>query len=128
MEIRSERHGAHVVLVTIDNPPRLNAMTRAMLADLAKLWDELEASDCRCIVLTGAGTRAFSAGADISGDLSASAETARVVSHALLAWYREGKLKPCISHRLPLENTVEAIGLLTSRRAHGKVVVLPGAR
>ena len=47
---------------------------------------------------------------------------------ALLAWYREGKLKPCISHRLPLENTVEAIGLLTSRRAHGKVVVLPGAR
>ena len=29
---------------TIDNPPRLNAMTRAMLADLAKLWDELEAS------------------------------------------------------------------------------------
>ena len=86
MEIRSERHGAHVVLVTIDNPPRLNAMTRAMLADLAKLWDELAASDCRCIVLTGAGTRAFSAGADISGDLSASAETARVVSHALLKY------------------------------------------
>ena len=86
MEIRSERHGAHVVLVTIDNPPRLNAMTRAMLADLAKLWDGLEASDCRCIVLTGAGTRAFSAGADISGDLSASAETARVVSHALLKY------------------------------------------
>jgi enoyl-CoA hydratase/carnithine racemase len=35
-------------------------------------------------VLTGAGERAFTAGADISGDLSASAETARVVSHALL--------------------------------------------
>jgi E-phenylitaconyl-CoA hydratase len=86
MEIRAEPHGPHVVLVTIDNPPRLNAMTRAMLADLAKLWDELEKSACRCIVLTGAGTRAFSAGADISGDLSASAETARVVSHALLKY------------------------------------------
>ena len=47
---------------------------------------------------------------------------------ALLAWYREGKLKPCISHRLPLEKTVEAIRLLTSRQAHGKVVVLPGVR
>ena len=47
---------------------------------------------------------------------------------ALLAWYREGKLKPCISHRLPLEKTVEAITLLTARKAHGKVVVLPGAR
>jgi NADPH2:quinone reductase len=47
---------------------------------------------------------------------------------ALLAWYGEGRLKPCISHRLPLEKSVEAIGLLTARRAHGKVVVLPGLR
>ena len=47
---------------------------------------------------------------------------------ALVAWYREGKLKPCISHRLPLEKTVEAITLLTARKAHGKVVVLPGPR
>jgi NADPH:quinone reductase len=47
---------------------------------------------------------------------------------ALLAWYREGKLKPCISHRLPLEKTVEAITLLTARKAHGKVVVRLGTR
>lgn len=44
---------------------------------------------------------------------------------ALLAWYREGRLKPCISHRLPLERSVDAIRLLTDRKAHGKVVVLP---
>ena len=86
MEIRAEPHGPHVVVVTIDNLPRLNAMTRTMLADLGRLWDELERGSCRCIVLTGAGTRAFSVGADISGDLSASAETARVVSHALLKY------------------------------------------
>ncbi len=85
MEIRLTRHGAHVAVVTIDHQPRRNAMTRAMLADLGRLWDQLEADDaCRCIVLTGAGERAFSAGADISGDLSAREETARVVSHALL--------------------------------------------
>jgi NADPH:quinone reductase len=47
---------------------------------------------------------------------------------ALLAWYREGKLAPCVSHRLPLERSVEAIRLLTDRRAYGKVVVLPGPR
>ncbi|MBV9835047.1 MAG: NADPH:quinone oxidoreductase family protein [Alphaproteobacteria bacterium] len=41
----------------------------------------------------------------------------------LLRWYAEGKLKPCISHRLPLERTVEAIRLLTDRQAHGKIVV-----
>jgi len=87
MEIRTEPHGAHVVVVTIDNQPRRNALTRAMLAELARLWDELERGPCRCIVLTGAGERAFTAGADISGDLSASAETARLVSHALLKYH-----------------------------------------
>ena len=86
MEIRVEPHGPHVAVVTIDNQPRRNAMTRAMLADLARIWDELERGPCRCIVLTGAGERAFTAGADISGDLSASSETAKVVSHALLKY------------------------------------------
>ena len=84
MEIRVEPHGPHVVVLTIDNQPRLNALTRAMLVDLGRLWDELERGPCRSIVLTGAGTRAFSAGADMSGDLSAAAETATLVNHALL--------------------------------------------
>ncbi len=84
MEIRVEQHGRHIVMVTIDNQPRRNAMTRPMMAELARVWDELERGDCRCIVLTGAGDRAFSAGADISGDLSARAETAKVLSRALL--------------------------------------------
>ena len=84
MEIRLARHGRHVAVITVDNPPRLNAMTRTMLADLGRLWDELERDDSRCIVITGAGERAFSVGADISGDLSASPEVARMVSHALL--------------------------------------------
>jgi len=47
---------------------------------------------------------------------------------ALVGWYREGKLRPLISHRFPLERTAEAITLLTDRKAHGKIVVLPGAR
>jgi NADPH:quinone reductase len=46
----------------------------------------------------------------------------------LLAWYDEGKLRPCISHRLPLEKSVEAIRLLTDRRAYGKVIVVPELR
>jgi len=95
MEIRTGAHGQHVVVVTLDNLPRLNAMTRAMMADLARLWDELERGPCRAIVLTGAGTRAFCAGADISGDLSASAETARVVSHALLKY--DSYAKPIVA-------------------------------
>ena len=84
MEIRVRDHGPHVVVVTIDNQPRRNAMTRAMMADLARLWETLERGACRCIVLTGAGERAFSSGADVSGDLSADPETARIVNDALL--------------------------------------------
>jgi enoyl-CoA hydratase/carnithine racemase len=84
MEVRLSRHGRHIAIVTIDNQPRLNAMTRDMLAELGRLWDELERDPCRCIILTGAGERAFTVGADIGGDLSAGPEIARMVNHALL--------------------------------------------
>ncbi len=46
----------------------------------------------------------------------------------LTQWYGEGKLRPCITHRLPLEESVEAIRLLTERKAHGKVIVTLEAR
>jgi enoyl-CoA hydratase len=72
------------VVVTIDNQPRRNAMPRAMMRELAGLWETLEQGPCRCIVLTGAGDRAFSSGADVSGDLAADPETARIVNDALL--------------------------------------------
>ena len=84
MDIQLERCTPHIALITIDNQRHLNAMTRAMLDDLGRLWDELEADDTRCIILTGAGRRAFCSGADIGGDLEAGVETSRLVNHALL--------------------------------------------
>jgi NADPH2:quinone reductase len=44
----------------------------------------------------------------------------------LLRWYGDGKLAPCVTHRLPLERSIEAIRLLTDRKAHGKIVIVPG--
>jgi NADPH:quinone reductase len=44
---------------------------------------------------------------------------------ALFDWYRAGRLRPLVSHRLPLARSVEAIKLLTDRQAHGKIVVVP---
>jgi enoyl-CoA hydratase len=85
MEIRVDRGHRHIAVVTIANEARRNAMTRAMMADLAELWDRLDQDeDCRCVVLTGAGNRAFSSGADLAGDLTASPEAARVINRALL--------------------------------------------
>ena len=45
----------HIAQITINNVPKFNAMSREMMADLAQAWDELETSDCRAIILTGAG-------------------------------------------------------------------------
>lgn len=41
------------------------------------------------------------------------------------AWYAEGKLRPHVSTVLPLSRTADAINLLASRQATGKVVVVP---
>ena len=38
---------------------------------------------------------------------------------------RRGQAPALVTHRLPLEQSVEAIRLLTDRKAHGKVVVVP---
>jgi NADPH2:quinone reductase len=40
-----------------------------------------------------------------------------------LDWYATGRLKPHVSHILPLERTAEALDLLRNRKATGKVVV-----
>jgi NADPH:quinone reductase len=43
----------------------------------------------------------------------------------LVAWYEAGKVRPLVTHRLPLARGVEAIRLLTDRKAYGKIVVMP---
>jgi enoyl-CoA hydratase/carnithine racemase len=75
----------HVTMITIDNQAKRNAMSRADMALLGDTWDLLaEDENCRCIILTGAGEKAFCAGADIGGDLSASTDIAQLVNRALL--------------------------------------------
>jgi|TARA_B110000263_G_scaffold109146_1_gene95442 enoyl-CoA hydratase/carnithine racemase len=85
MSISVSAHGSHISVVTIDNPSKANAMSRDMLAELADIWERLDNDhSCRAIVVTGAGSRSFTAGADVSGDLSANEETAAVINRALL--------------------------------------------
>lgn len=55
-----------VAIVTLNRPQAMNALSQALRRDLAKVFRELEADDdVRAIVLTGAGTRAFTAGLDL---------------------------------------------------------------
>ncbi len=56
----------HVARVTIDRPDRMNAIDEASEAELIRIWETIEKdSDVRCVVVTGAGERAFCTGADM---------------------------------------------------------------
>jgi enoyl-CoA hydratase len=60
-----ERRGP-VAVVTLNRPGKLNALSSALLDRFEAALDEVEADDeVRAVVLTGAGDRAFVAGADI---------------------------------------------------------------
>ena len=65
-----ERDGA-VATVTLNRPSVLNALNLQMLDELAAAFAELDRDDAlRAVILTGAGAKAFAAGADI-GELNA---------------------------------------------------------
>tara|TARA_R110002074_G_scaffold214653_2_gene384473 strand:+ start:402 stop:1157 length:756 start_codon:yes stop_codon:yes gene_type:complete len=84
MAIHLDRKGEHIALITLDNQPKRNAATRQDFADLGRIWDELAADDAiRAIAITGAGEKAFCAGADLSGDLTAGEEMSRLVHKGL---------------------------------------------
>ncbi|HKG82529.1 MAG TPA: enoyl-CoA hydratase-related protein [Beijerinckiaceae bacterium] len=57
-----------IARVTIDRPEVLNAIDATAERELEEVWTTIERNrDIRAVVLTGAGERAFSTGADMSG-------------------------------------------------------------
>jgi enoyl-CoA hydratase len=71
---------AEITTVTIDRAAKLNALSYETIDALRDVLDDLEADPrVRAVILTGAGDRAFSAGADI-GDLASSFDQGTAVS------------------------------------------------
>lgn len=57
----------HVALVTINRPDKLNALNGIVIRELGELADRLASdADIHGLILTGAGSKAFVAGADIA--------------------------------------------------------------
>src|SRR5688500_3164962 len=52
-------------LITLNRPAALNALSLVLIADLARALDDVAKSDARALLITGAGDKAFCAGADI---------------------------------------------------------------
>ena len=63
--VQFETIGA-VGLITINRPEALNALNSAMLEELDLLFDQIDLEVIRCLVITGAGEKAFIAGADVA--------------------------------------------------------------
>ncbi len=64
--ILTARDGA-IATVTLNQPQRRNALNRAMWERLGQVMIEISADDSlRCVILRGAGVRAFGAGADVA--------------------------------------------------------------
>jgi enoyl-CoA hydratase len=82
-----------VALVTFDRQEALNALSFDLLDEIA---DELEGLDrdeaCRAIVLTGAGSRAFAAGADIK-ELAVQTPVTLTVENRFAVWDRIGAIR-----------------------------------
>ncbi|HLI06136.1 MAG TPA: enoyl-CoA hydratase-related protein [Ktedonobacteraceae bacterium] len=63
--ILTERDG-NVGIVTLNRPKELNALNMQLVGELADALEKFDAdSEIGCMVITGAGDRAFAAGADI---------------------------------------------------------------
>ena len=87
MPVELERHG-HVAVLTLSRPEALNALSPGMLDDIDAHLDTVEAdAELRTVVITGAGEKAFTAGADIGHMKTATALEAREFArrgHAVL--------------------------------------------
>jgi len=53
-------------LITLNRPEALNALSVQVVKDIGAAIDEAATSDARALLITGAGEKAFCAGADIS--------------------------------------------------------------
>src|SRR3546814_3626835 len=56
-----------IATITLNRPEKLNAYTRAMQGETCAAMDDIDADDAvRAVIFTGAGDRAFCAGADLT--------------------------------------------------------------
>jgi enoyl-CoA hydratase len=71
-------HGGAVSVVTVNRPESLNSLNEATLRALRAAVDTLACrADLRCVIVTGAGDKAFVAGADIAAMSTMTTEQGR---------------------------------------------------
>jgi enoyl-CoA hydratase/carnithine racemase len=88
-----------VAVITLNRPEKLNAMSYELAADLDEELGNIESDDeVRCVVLTGAGPRAFSSGGDIHQMVKSTPEemAARTDKRREMNWHLATFTKPIV--------------------------------
>lgn len=96
-EMQVAAHGA-VEVWTIDGEARRNALTRALVADLEAQVHRVSGAEraVRAVVLTGAGDKAFCAGADLKERAGMSEQEVRGFLDQLRRTFRSIELSDCV--------------------------------
>ena len=94
-----------VALVTLDRPEVLNALDSRTMLELVEALERLDADEsCRAVVITGAGERAFAAGADIR-EMAEATPVSLTVGNTFARWERVRRI------RLPIIAAVRGYAL-----------------
>ena len=104
--IELQRDGA-IATVVLNRPAKLNALTKPMWRELGETVERLSADDgVRCIVLRGAGERAFSPGNDIAEFAAERADKAQAIEYGRVMHATATALAEC---RHPLVAQIHGI-------------------
>jgi enoyl-CoA hydratase/carnithine racemase len=96
--ILTERHD-DIAVITLNRPEKLNALSFGLVRELDEALTEYESDDAvKAVILTGAGERAFSAGADIHemAGLSGEELAQRQTFRGEATWHIASFAKPLI--------------------------------
>lgn len=107
MEFIIYEKNQHIATITINRPRALNAFNSQMLDEMTEVLKTAEEDlDIRCVIVTAAGERAFTAGGDIKEEVKMNRETAAAFA---------GRGKQCVlsilNHRVPVICAVRGYAL-----------------
>ena len=95
IEVDRVGHDGRVARIVLDRPHRMNTISVELLDELSRAIDELDADgDVRCLLIRGAGDRAFSAGADVTS-MAGDADPLEAIELSRRGQRTFGKLETC---------------------------------
>jgi enoyl-CoA hydratase len=94
--LRAESFAGNFALrLTINRPDALNALNPEVIRELSQAFSAVAESQCRCLVITGAGEKAFVAGADIKAMTAMSPQEANHFAEQGQKTFRQLELLAC---------------------------------